>query len=136
MCIRDSPCRGEHRSPVPLAAGALRGRAVLALSLIHIEMCIRDSLFLDEAVQATSPVLERTDTLATDPMIMYFTSGTTGYPKAVIHDFTYALAHIVTAVHWQNVKEGGLHLTVADTGWGKASWGKLYGCLLYTSRCV
>ena len=84
-------------------------------------------LFLDEAVQAASPVLERTDTLATDPMIMYFTSGTTGYPKAVIHDFTYALAHIVTAVHWQNVKEGGLHLTVADTGWGKASWGKLYG---------
>ena len=45
----------------------------------------------------------------------------------MIHDFTYALAHIVTAVHWQNVKEGGLHLTVADTGWGKASWGKLYG---------
>lgn len=57
-------------------------------------------------------------------MIMYFTSGTTGYPKAVIHDFTYALAHIVTAVHWQNVKEGGLHLTVADTGWGQGLLGQ------------
>lgn len=84
-------------------------------------------LLLDDGVKAASAELDRIPTLSTDPFIMYFTSGTTGYPKAVIHDHTYPLAHIITARHWQNVKEGGLHLTVADTGWGKASWGKLYG---------
>ncbi len=62
-----------------------------------------------------------------DPMLMYFTSGTSGYPKMVIHDFTYPLAHIVTAKFWQNVIDDGLHLSVAETGWGKAVWGKLYG---------
>lgn len=62
-----------------------------------------------------------------DIMLMYFTSGTTGMPKMVKHDFTYPLGHIVTAKYWQKVEEGGLHLTVADTGWGKAVWGKLYG---------
>ena len=63
----------------------------------------------------------------TDPMLIYFTSGTTGYPKAVIHDHTYTLSHIMTARYWQDVQENGLHLTVAETGWGKASWGKIYG---------
>ena len=60
-------------------------------------------------------------------MILYFTSGTTGEPKMVIHDFTYPLAHITTARYWHNLHEGSLHLTVADTGWAKAVWGKLYG---------
>lgn len=62
-----------------------------------------------------------------DSSVLYFTSGTTGNPKMVAHDFTYPLGHIVTASYWQNVQENGLHLTVADTGWGKAVWGKLYG---------
>lgn len=62
-----------------------------------------------------------------DIMILYFTSGTTGQPKMVIHDFTYPLAHITTAKYWHNLHEGSLHLTVADTGWAKAVWGKLYG---------
>ena len=62
-----------------------------------------------------------------DPMIIYFTSGTSGYPKMVQHNFTYPLGHILTAVYWQNVQPGKLHFTVADTGWGKAVWGKLYG---------
>ena len=60
-------------------------------------------------------------------MLIYFTSGTTGYPKAVEHNHTYTLGHIITARYWQCVKEKGLHLTVAETGWGKASWGKIYG---------
>lgn len=62
-----------------------------------------------------------------DISILYFTSGTTGEPKMVIHNFIYPLGHIVTAKYWHNVNEDSLHLTVADTGWAKAVWGKLYG---------
>ncbi len=62
-----------------------------------------------------------------DIMLMYFTSGTTGEPKMVAHDFTYPLGHIVTAKYWHNLHEGSLHLTIADTGWAKAAWGKIYG---------
>ena len=62
-----------------------------------------------------------------DISILYFTSGTTGEPKMVAHDFTYPLAHIITASYWHNIGEDSLHLTLADTGWGKAVWGKLYG---------
>ncbi|MBP5494643.1 MAG: AMP-binding protein [Lachnospiraceae bacterium] len=71
--------------------------------------------------------LKRIPTLASDPMLMYFTSGTTGYPKGVIHNYTYPLAHIITARYWQQTENNGLHFTVAETGWAKASWGKLYG---------
>lgn len=62
-----------------------------------------------------------------DISLMYFTSGTTGNPKMVAHSFTYPLGHIVTGKYWHNLNEQSLHLTVADTGWGKAVWGKLYG---------
>src|SRR5574344_767715 len=62
-----------------------------------------------------------------DIMLLYFTSGTSGYPKMVQHNFAYPLGHIVTARYWQHVIDGGLHLTVAETGWAKAVWGKLYG---------
>ena len=62
-----------------------------------------------------------------DVSLLYFTSGTTGNPKMVAHDFTYPLGHIITGSFWHNVKEDSLHLTLADTGWGKAVWGKLYG---------
>lgn len=62
-----------------------------------------------------------------DLMIMYFTSGTTGYPKIAAHSFSYPLGHIVTSKYWLNVDPEGNHLTVADTGWAKAVWGKLYG---------
>ena len=62
-----------------------------------------------------------------DTMLMYFTSGTSGEPKMVAHDFLYALGHLTTGVYWHNLHANSLHLTVADTGWGKAVWGKLYG---------
>ena len=62
-----------------------------------------------------------------DTMIMYFTSGTSGEPKMVAHDYLYAMGHLTTGVFWHNLHEGSLHLTVADTGWGKAVWGKFYG---------
>ena len=62
-----------------------------------------------------------------DTLLMYFTSGTSGEPKMVAHDHLYALGHLVTGVFWHNLDDSGIHLTVADTGWGKAVWGKLYG---------
>lgn len=62
-----------------------------------------------------------------DIMLMYFSSGTTGMPKMIAHDFTYPLGHITTAKYWQKVEDGGLHLTVADSGWAKFGWGKIYG---------
>lgn len=71
--------------------------------------------------------MERIKTAAVDPMILYFTSGTTGLPKMVYHDFTYAIAHIVTAKYWHDIDPDGLHLTISDTGWMKSMWGKLYG---------
>jgi len=62
-----------------------------------------------------------------DPMLMLFTSGTTGYPRIATHSYKYALGHYPTARHWHNVDPNGLHFTISDTGWGKALWGKLYG---------
>jgi len=88
-------------------------------------------LNLDTAIEGESTKFERPQgnqkTQNEDTMLLYFTSGTSGYPKMVIHDFVYPLGHIITAGYWHSVKEGGLHLTVAETGWAKAVWGKLYG---------
>ncbi len=85
----------------------------------------------NKEIESESPNFERPtgeDAPTNDSiMLLYFTSGTTGMPKMVSHDFTYPLGHIITAKYWQNVIDGGLHLTVADTGWAKAVWGKIYG---------
>lgn len=91
---------------------------------------------LTAEAEAAAEVLERRETAVTDPMLLYFTSGTTGYPKGVIHDFSYPLAHIVTAKYWQQAEDGGLHFTVAETGWAKASWGKIYGQWLIGSAVM
>lgn len=88
-------------------------------------------LDFDEEIRKASDVFLRPtggDAAQNDDIsLIYFTSGTTGMPKMVQHDFRYPLGHIVTAKYWQQVKDGGLHFTVADTGWAKAVWGKLYG---------
>ena len=81
----------------------------------------------ESGMQAASDHLDRIPSKVTDPLLIYFTSGTTGYPKMVMHDHSYPIGHIITARHWHNVIPDGLHLTVSDTGWGKAVWGKLYG---------
>ena len=81
----------------------------------------------DAMIEATAPMTQRMETLATDTLLLYFTSGTTGYPKMVMHDHTYSLGHIITARHWHTEEPGEMHLTVSETGWGKAAWGKLYG---------
>lgn len=82
---------------------------------------------LTDEIEKSDEAFIPVETEAEEPMLIYFTSGTTGYPKAVMHNHTYTLSHIITAKYWQNVQEKGLHLTVAETGWGKASWGKIYG---------
>lgn len=84
---------------------------------------------LDEEMKQFSQEFVRpVDTNTSDDiMLMFFSSGTTGYPKIAAHKFTYPLAHFTTARYWHNVNPNGLHLTIADTGWGKALWGKLYG---------
>lgn len=91
---------------------------------------------LTARMQEAGSEFERVETLASDPMMIYFTSGTTGYPKGVVHDYTYPLAHIVTAKYWQQAEDGGLHFTVAETGWAKASWGKIYGQWLIGSAVM
>ena len=91
---------------------------------------------LSEAMESASDSFERVETGVNDPMMLYFTSGTTGYPKGVIHDHSYPLAHIVTAKYWHRAEDGGLHFTVAETGWAKASWGKLYGQWLVGSAVM
>ena len=82
---------------------------------------------IESAAPFVRPELANTND---DISLMYFTSGTTGEPKMVAHDFTYPLGHIVTGSFWHNLHKDSLHLTIADTGWGKAVWGKLYGQMI------
>lgn len=88
-------------------------------------------LNFNEGMEGSSDVFVRPDgdqvTHNNDIMLLYFTSGTTGMPKMVNHNFIYPLGHILTAKYWQNVQDNGLHFTVADTGWAKSAWGKIYG---------
>ena len=88
-------------------------------------------LSYDEGFAAASDVWEKPMGDAyphnEDLMLLYFTSGTTGMPKMVTHNFLYPLGHILTAVYWLQVQDHGLHLTVSETGWAKSVWGKLYG---------
>ena len=83
----------------------------------------------DEEYKLFSTHFERTEDTACgeDLMLMFFTSGTTGYPKIATHSHTYPLGHFHTAKYWHNVDPNGIHFTISDTGWAKAMWGKLYG---------
>ncbi len=87
----------------------------------------KKSVSYHEMLERSSDEMCRIPTEVTDDMLYYFTSGTSGEPKAVIHDFSYPIAHIYTAKNWHGIKAGDLHLTVADSGWAKSAWGKLYG---------
>ncbi|MBP0967518.1 MAG: AMP-binding protein, partial [Oscillospiraceae bacterium] len=80
-------------------------------------------------LSAYSTHFERTEDTpcGKDPMLIFFSSGTSGNPKLVLHSYQYPLGHYVTARYWQNADPNGLHFTISDTGWGKALWGKLYG---------
>lgn len=97
------------------------------IKLFSTRGSVGNSLDIFANIDKYSPFLERITTYVNEPMLSYFTSGTTGFPKLVQHCYTYPLAHIITAKYWQKVRRGGIHLTVSDTGWAKSAWGKLYG---------
>ena len=83
----------------------------------------------DDEYKMYSSHFERTEDApcGSDPMLMFFTSGTSGYPKLAAHNYKYPLGHFITAKYWHRVNPDGLHLTISDTGWAKSMWGKLYG---------
>ncbi|MGN0675982.1 MAG: AMP-binding protein [Oscillospiraceae bacterium] len=81
----------------------------------------------DKEIEKFPETLERIENKVDDDMLLYFTSGTTGYPKMVLHSHYYAAAHIQTAKYWHNIKEDTLHFTISESGWGKCMWGKMYG---------
>jgi len=126
-------CIGENGVP-----GEVDG-AHQALGNIHLVKALVGSpdlkregwINFDAELERSSPEFERPvgeeATRNDDILLGYFTSGTTGYPKMVRHDQTYPLGHILTARYWQNVGDDGLHYTVADTGWAKCAWGKIFG---------
>ena len=95
-----------------------------SLFSLHASLCHDWQAEWQKAPRFVRPAFVNTND---DTMLMYFTSGTSGEPKMVAHDYLYAIGHLTTGVFWHNLHEGSLHLTVADTGWGKAVWGKFYG---------
>lgn len=127
-------CTTQNEVPEKILAAL--GEAGMAPKLWCVQQDADGFENLTRAMESASGDLERVQTLATDPMMLYFTSGTTGYPKGVIHEHSYPLAHIVTAKYWQQAEDGGLHFTVAETGWAKASWGKMYGQWLVGSAVM
>ena len=97
-------------------------------TLAMVNDVVRDG-FVDwkKEIELASDKFEKMPTNNDDPMLIYFSSGTTGMPKMVMHDFTYPLGHITTAKFWNQVEENRYHLTQSDSGWAKFAWGKIYG---------
>ncbi|MDD4125510.1 MAG: AMP-binding protein [Eubacteriales bacterium] len=97
----------------------------------HVAVCgdkvPADFLNMRAGIETSKPFVERADIKVTDEMLIYFSSGTTGMPKMIKHDFSYPAGHIITAKYWQQTEENKLHLTMSDSGWAKFAWGKIYG---------
>ena len=123
VCVSE-PDVVQHVEEAEAKSSTLRFKAMIGAS--------RDGWFnLTEETERSPGTFDRNSleekTSINDTMLLYFTSGTTGMPKMVNHNFAYPLGHILTAKYWQNVQDNGLHFTVADTGWAKSAWGKIYG---------
>ena len=118
----------DENGKMVIPEGAALGAALSGPENICVATTSREGwLDFNSGVRAASAEFERVETSIKDPMLMYFSSGTSGQPKMVLHSGEYAVAHLLTAKHWHNVVPDGLHFTIADTGWGKAVWGKYYG---------
>ena len=118
----------DENGKMIIPEGAALGAALSGPENICVATTSREGwLDFNSGVRAASAEFERVETSIKDPMLMYFSSGTSGQPKMVLHSGEYAVAHLLTAKHWHNVVPDGLHFTIADTGWGKAVWGKYYG---------
>ena len=127
-------CTAQNEVPDKIRAAVAEAGSAAKLWCVQADIDGFDNM--TKQMQAASDKWERVPTKATDPMMLYFTSGTTGYPKGVIHEHSYPLAHIATAKYWQQADDDGLHFTVAETGWAKASWGKIYGQWLIGSAVM
>lgn len=123
--IRAVVCIGEQALCDKVAEAASECLGVRRLFCVGVD-CVGYHR-IDTEIAGCPTVMDRVPTQKEDPILLYFTSGTTGRPKIVMQDGTYPLGHLQTALLWHNVQDGGLHLSVADTGWAKASWGKIYG---------
>ena len=118
----------DENGKMIIPEGVALGAALSGPENICVATTSREGwLDFNSGVRAASAEFERVETSIKDPMLMYFSSGTSGQPKMVLHSGEYAVAHLLTAKHWHNVVPDGLHFTIADTGWGKAVWGKYYG---------
>ncbi|MEG2387435.1 MAG: AMP-binding protein [Clostridia bacterium] len=120
ICVGDPDTRAHV-----LAAAGEAGTVHTLACLGEAEGFENFSNLLEAASEIFLPIEPRA--LNQDVMLMYFTSGTTGLPKMVAHDFTYPLGHLITGRFWHNLNERSIHLTTADSGWAKCGWGKLYG---------
>lgn len=120
--------KGVKGADIYLGDGAFTGLGPENNSFDH-RNDVENSEFrwLFEDYDGAGKLEKRQDTSITDNMLMYFTSGTSGEPKAVMHNYAYPLAHIVTARYWHGCEKGRVHLAMADSGWAKTAWGKLYG---------
>jgi acetyl-CoA synthetase len=127
ICVNDEYVTTQIRNAMPESPSV---KVLIAVnSLNQISHPVPEGFHDWNAEWKNGPKFKRPEHVNTneDTMLMYFTSGTSGEPKMVAHDHLYALGHLTTGVFWHNLGEDSIHLTVADTGWGKAVWGKLYG---------
>lgn len=128
ICVNSDDICDKVREAIVLAGdSSFTGRNKEKVLQIVVGDKYEDALSFSELIEDAEDYFERVSTNVHDDMLYYFTSGTNGAPKAVIHDHSYPLAHIYTAKNWHGAQDNGLHLTVADSGWAKSAWGKLYG---------
>jgi len=131
--IRAAICTPEEQAPARFLEACTQSELS---QVFTVRESVPGCVNLSEAMLSATDQLTRVITHVSDPLLTYFTSGTTGNPKGVIHDQGYPLAHIVTAKYWHRATPGGLHFTVAESGWAKSSWGKLYGQWLLGSAVM
>lgn len=120
-------CAVDDPEPITLIRAALPECVTAPKTALVGDAVPADFVDLRRLAAASSDLLERVPNRIDDIMLMYFSSGTTGHPKMIAHDYAYPLGHITTAKYWQHVVDGGRHFTYSDSGWAKFTWGKIFG---------